>query len=240
MARLVLLLALAGCGGEPLLHGLDERQANQVLAALDESGLCGAKRRDPGAEGSWVVEVPAAEAARARRTLAERGLPRPESAGLAALVAGGGLVPTPAEERARLLGALAGELSRSLEAVPGVVEARVHLGLPPDDPLRAAPPPRAAVLVKVRPGGRPLVEPLAPGIQSLVAGAVAGLEPGQVAVVLAESAPPPPPAAPALPRAPLLLLAAAGAALALAALAAGLRRTAVGIPWPRLGRLLRP
>ena len=49
--------------------------------------------------------------------------------------------------------------------------------------------PRAAVLVKVRPAARARLEPLAPGIQSLVAGAVAGLEPAAVAVVVAETAP---------------------------------------------------
>jgi type III secretion protein J len=232
-ARLALLLALAGCSREPILHALDERQANQVLTALDESGLAGWKRRDEGTESGWLVEVPAPEAVRARRILSERELPRPESGGFASVFARGSMVPTPAEERARLLQALAGELSRSVEAVDGVVEARVHLALPPDDPLRAgpSPPPRAAVLVKVRPGARPRVEPLSPGIRSLVAGAVAGLDPAQVAVVLAEAAPAPPAAPPPPPRRGLLALAGAAGAIGLALLAASAR--GVRIPWPR-------
>jgi type III secretion protein J len=239
MARDLLPLAvllLAGCGPEPILHGLDERQANRVLGALDEAGLPASKRRDEGSEGAWLVEVPPSEAVRARRILSERELPRPEAAGFASVLARGSLVPTPAEERARLLHAIAGELSRSVEAVDGVVEARVHIALPPDDPLRPAAPPRGAVLVKVRPGARPRVEPLAPGIQSLVAGAVAGLEPAQVAVVLAESSPPSVPAPEVAPRRPALALAGSAAALALALTAAGLRRTRVPWRWPRRAR----
>lgn len=138
------------------------------------------------------------------------------------------MVPTPTEERALYLHAVAGELARSVEAVDGVVTARVHLALPPVDPLRTgpAPAPRAAVLVKARPGARPRVEPLAPGIQALVAGAVAGLDPGSVSVVVTEGA-----AVVGPPRArpwrPLLLAAAGAAALGAAALLA----------WPCRGRI---
>jgi type III secretion protein J len=229
-----LLVAVAGCGREPILHGLDERQANQVLTALDESGLSAAKQRDEGTEAAWRVEVPGSEAARARRILSERELPRPESGGFAQAFARQSLVPTPAEERARLLQALAGELSRTVEAVDGVVEARVHLALAPDDPLRAglAPRPRGAVLVKVRPGARPRVEPLAPGIRSLVAGAVAGLDPADVAVVLAEASPAPVATPPSPPNRGLVALGAVAGALGLGLLAASAR--SARIPWPRL------
>lgn len=230
----LLLAVLGGCSREPILHSLDERQANQVLTALDESGLSGSKRRDEATESSWMVEVPASEAVRARRILSERELPRPEMGGFASVFSRGSIVPTPAEERARLLQALAGELSRSVESVDGVVEARVHLALPPEDPLRPAAPPRGAVLVKVRPGARPRVEPLAPGIRSLVAGAVAGLDPDQVAVVLAEASPAPPAPPPPAPRRGLLALAAATGALGLALLAASTR--GARLRWPRLRR----
>jgi type III secretion protein J len=232
----LLLVILGGCSREPILHALDERQANQVLTALDESGLAGSKRRDEATESGWMVEVPASEAVRARRILSERELPRPEMGGFASVFSRGSIVPTPGEERARLLQALAGELSRSVEAVDGVVEARVHLALPPEDPLRAGPvpPPRGAVLVKVRPGARPRVEPLSPGIRSLVAGAVAGLDPAQVAVVLAEASPAPPAVPPPPPRRGLLALAAATGALGLALLAASAR--GVRVPWPRVRR----
>ena len=40
------------------------------------------------------------------------------------------LVPTATEERVRAAQALSGELSRSLERLEGVLDARVHLSLP--------------------------------------------------------------------------------------------------------------
>ena len=240
--RALALLAVAGavgCAREEILHGLEERQANQVLVALDDGGLAGEKRRDEGSEGRWLVEVARGDAARAQRLLAERELPRPEAPGFAAVFAKGSVVPTPAEDRARLLQALSGELSRSVEALDGVIEARVHVALPPEDPLRGAPPPvRGSVLVKVRAGERARVESQAGGIRALVAGAVPGLEAAQVAVVVSEST--------AVSRVephrrglrPLFLgVAAAAASAALLLLLPGLRALARRIPWARLRRL---
>jgi type III secretory pathway lipoprotein EscJ len=83
------------------------------------------------------------------------------------------------------------------------------------------------VLVKTRPGARPRVEPLAPGIQALVAGAVPGLEPSSVSVVVAEGA-----AVVGPPRTrpwrPLLLAAAGATALCAAALFAWSCRERIG------------
>jgi type III secretion protein J len=202
-ALLVLLAGgLAGCGRDPIVHAVDEAQANVMLVALEERGLAPAKEPDDDREGGWIVSVPSRDAAAARRVLSERDLPRTPAPGLAEVFGKPGMVPTPLEERARYLHALSGELARSVEAIDGVAEARVHLALAPDDPLRAeaAPPPRAAVLVKVRAGQRPRVEPMVDGMRSLVAGAVAGLDAATVSVVLSEAAAPPP--APARPASP--------------------------------------
>jgi type III secretion protein J len=215
-----------GCGTEEVVHGLDERQANEVVVALDEAGLRAGKRREDG-DGGWAVAVPAGAAGQAQRVLSERELPRQRPPGFGEVFGKGSMVPTAVEERALYLHALAGELARSVEAIDGVVEARVHLALPPADPLRAAPapPPRAAVLVKCRRAGRAALDPLAPGIQALVAGAVEGLDPAAVSVVMAEAQPstPPPPRAPGVPLRTVVLgsLAAAAAALALVLALAG-------------------
>ncbi len=184
-------LALVACGREEVLHGLEESQANQVLVALDEGGVRASKQREEGSEGAWRIEVGRSESARAQQILAERELPRQRPPGFGEVFGKGSVVPTPVEERALYLHALSGELARSLEAIDGVLAARVHLALPPADSLRLepGPPPRAAVLVKARPGARARLDPLTGGIQSLVAGAVAGLDPGAVSVVVAEAAP---------------------------------------------------
>lgn len=212
---LVLAAALSGCGGEELLHGLDEAQANELLVALDEAGIPASKRREDGADAQWTVSVAGRESARAHRVLAERELPRPRPPGFGEVFGKGSMVPTPTEEHALYLHALAGELSRSVESIDGVVEARVHLGLPQPDPLRPGerPPPRGAVLVKCRPASCEAVRALEPGIRALVAGAADGLEPGAVSVVIAPGAAARA-AAPALARrSPLLLALAAVAGL---------------------------
>jgi type III secretion protein J len=185
---LLALALLAGCGPEPLLHDLGERQASEVLVALDEAGLSASKVRQEGTEPAWTITVARGEVGAAHRVLAARQLPRARPQGLGEVFGGGGLVPTPVEERARWLHALSGELARSV-----VVEARVHLGLPSDDPLRpglrAAP--RAAILVKCRPASCAALRELEPGLRQLAAGAAEGLSPEAVAVVIAEAAAPP-------------------------------------------------
>src|SRR5512144_736127 len=223
------ILLLAACAGEEILHGLDEAQANRVVVALAEAGVQGRAERGDRDEAGFTVAVDSADAGRARRVLAERELPRQRPPGFAEVFSKGSLVPTPVEERALYHHALAGELSRSLETLDGVVEARVHLALPAPDPLRpeAGRPPRAGVLVKVRPEARPRLEALEAGIRSLVAGAAEGLDPASVSVVLADAAARPP-APPPGRRSPLLLglaggVAAAGLALAAAALWGRLR-----------------
>jgi type III secretion protein J len=99
------------------------------------------------------------------------------------------VLPTAAEEHALYLHALAGELSRSVEAIEGVVEARVHVGLRQPDPLRPGErsAPRGAVLVKCQAAACAAVRALEPGIRALVAGAVEGLDAGAVSVVFAEA-----------------------------------------------------
>jgi type III secretion protein J len=216
------LLALAGCGGEAVVHNLDEGQANAVVVALDEGGIPAEKRRDDAAEDRWAVAVPSGVAAQARRVLSDRGLPRSRAPGFAEVFGEGSMVPTPTEERALYLHALAGELSRTVEAIDGVVTARVHLALPPNDPLRpgATTPPRAAVLVKASPGARGRVEPLAQGVRALVAGAVEGLDAATVSVVVTEAAPVAVARPPAPSRRRALLAGLAGVALVGAGVAA--------------------
>jgi type III secretion protein J len=213
--------SLAACSSEPLLHELSEREANQAMVALEEGGIPASAGRADGRDGSWSIAVERGDEARARRLLAARQLPRPRAPGLGEVFGQVGPVPTPVEEHARWLHALAGELARSLEAIDGVLEARVHLGLPASDPLhpggRAAP--RAAVLLKCRPMACPAVRAMEGGVRSLVAGAADGLSAEAVAVVIAEGVEPaPPPSTPARRRP---LLGVAGAA-GLAALALGL------------------
>jgi type III secretion protein J len=180
--------ACAGCGEAALVHDLPEREANEVLVALDEGGLAAGKVRGEGTEAGWTVTVARGDEAHAQRLLAARELPRARPQGLGEVFAQGGMVPTPVEEHARWLHALSGELARSVEALDGVIEARVHLGLPLDDALRPGvrQAPRASVLVKCRPAACAALRGQEAGLRALVAGAADGLSPEAVAVVIAE------------------------------------------------------
>ncbi len=186
-----LLAGLAlGCEAE-LARDLSATQADEIVLALDEASIL-ATREPARPPGSFRVTVARGEVVGALRVLRERGLPREPVAGLEELRAGGGLIERPEAERARYAAALAGELTRSLEAIDGVERARVHLALAPPSgaPLDApVPPSRASVLLQER--GRAAIDDDA--IRALVAGAVPDLPAGAVSVVrspLADAAPP--------------------------------------------------
>ena len=183
---LPLALAVAGCGVE-LEHGLDEHQANEVAAVLESAGIAADKVADDNNAAAYKIVVARAEAGRAFSLLESRDLPRRTMRGLSDTFAGGTLLPSPVEDRARYGAALAVELERSLEEIPGVVSARVHLALPAEEPLvgdAAHARPTASVLLKT---ARALG--LSDGdVKRLVAGAVHGLQPADVGVVIATAA----------------------------------------------------
>ena len=214
------LAALAACSAR-VQHGLDERQANELQTVLMERGFRATKVVEDGRPPTWAVEVAPADAADAVRVLAELGLPRARPAGVRELLKPG-LVPDPLEQHVLLLEAQSGELARTLEAVDGVVSARVHLVRP--QPTRAGVPPgptKAAVYLRVRPAAAPHLEAMRDELRARVGGSVEGLEPSAVTLVLSEvvsTVPPRAPApdrsgwAPALVGAAVLVLGGGGAA----------------------------
>lgn len=181
--------ALAACEAT-VATGLPESEANDVVVALHAQGIGAAKEAVEGGDGFRVVVSPD-EVAPALEILRAEALPRENAPGLGEVFGEGGLVPTATEERARYVAALGGELSRSIESMEGVLEARVHVALP--DQRRVAldeqqPTPRASVLIRHR-GARPAYDEDA--VRALVSGAVQQLEPQQVAVVGVPAGPAP-------------------------------------------------
>jgi type III secretion protein J len=190
MRRAIALAAVVGCLGlgcrAVVLTGLDDAQAGEAVAALDAARIAARAEREPGADrDAFRLEVPQAEVARALAALHAARLPQRPAAGLDALERGAGLVPTPEQERGRLALALAGELSRSLSRLPGVVEARVHVSPPAARTAldRAPGEPTAGVLLLRAHGAAPVPEP---AVRELVAAAIAGLRPEAVAIVQSE------------------------------------------------------
>lgn len=188
MVRLLSSSAVAalvlGCS-VPIAAGLEEGDASEAVVALERGGVAADKERDPEREGTFRVLVSRDDSATALRVLAEEGLPPPTTPGVLDALGKGSLVPSRLSEHAKLVTGTGGDLERSLRALDGVVSARVHLAVPPRDPLslgEVAAPTTASVLIRHQ-GPRP---PLgAAEIQRLVAGAVPGLAPDGVSVVMA-------------------------------------------------------
>jgi len=176
------VLLVAGCA-VPVAGALDDAEANRVVVALDHASVDATKEADPTAEGKWRVSVPRDDAARALSVLRDEELPRSAPVGVLDAMGKGSLVPSEAAEHAQLVAGIAGDLERSLEGVEGVLSARVHLSVPPPNPLRDIPPPRgtASVLLEHR-GSTPPIS--ADSVQRLVAGGVAGMVATDVTVVM--------------------------------------------------------
>lgn len=190
-------LLLAGCSAR-IQHGLDERQANEIETVLVERGLAAQKVIEPGKKPTWAIEVEDDQASDAVRILAELGLPKQKTEGFGDVFGKGSLVPSVTEERAMYLQALTGELARTLEAVDGVISARVHLVLPSaarttGEPLGLS---KAAAFLRVRPGQAEKVNGARDELKALIAGSVEGLAPELVTLMVNEiSSNVPPPAA---------------------------------------------
>lgn len=183
-----LAFLISGCVTHNLQTDLNEQDAQEIVVLLNENGIEASAVKTPGAkkgEDTWSVVIHGGDQnlARAWRVLEENGLPRQKDHGLEDVFANSGMIPTATEEKARLLVGISGEISRTLKSVAGVVDAHVLVVLPDSSPLldkSERTPPTASVLIKYRGNEVPLGED---DVKKLVARAVEGLQPENVAVV---------------------------------------------------------
>jgi type III secretion protein J len=168
---LVLVLGITACS-QPLYTQLTEQEANEVVAVLNRAGLSATKAAK--GDKAWGVDINPTDMAQAMEALTVAGLPRQRYATLGELFKREGLVATPTEERVRFIHGVSQELSNTLSAIDGVVEARVHLVIPQNDPLADKPrASSASVFVKHRSDVD--LHPTLPAIKSLVLRSVEGL-----------------------------------------------------------------
>jgi type III secretion protein J len=119
-----------------------------------------------------------------------RGLPRAPTETLGELFRKDGLVSTPAEERVRYIYGVSQELEKTLQQIDGVVQGRVHIVIPANDPLTDMKrPSSASVLVKYRPPADPAT--LGPLVRSLVVRGIEGLDAEHVSVAFVAGEPSP-------------------------------------------------
>jgi flagellar M-ring protein FliF len=172
-------LYVAGVISEPpmtiLYSGLDPRNAAQVTAKLDAMNV----KYDAKGDGSTIL-VPADQVTKLRMELASEDLPaagvgyeifdKSDSFGTTAFV-----------QNINKLRALEGELARSIDTIDGIDSARVHLVIPERQIFsREDQTPSASVVLRTQ---STLDRGQVSAIQHLVAAAVAGLQPGHVAIV---------------------------------------------------------
>ena len=178
----------AGCDKETRLNtNLEETQANLIVAALLDAGI--SAHKSPGDEGAWNVEVAQSRFAEAANLLEKKGLPRRAYNGVGEVFKKSGMVSSPSEERIRFMDALAQDLARTISGIDGVLDARVHIVLPENDPFaRNALPSSAAVALRAR-WDADLTE-YVPSIKNLVKNAIEGLSFEKISVTIFQDPPP--------------------------------------------------
>ena len=179
------LLLLTGCSEVRLYSNLPEQEVNEMVSILRTSGIQCSKLE--GDEGKWHITVAEEPYADAVAILSEAGRPKKQRPTMEELFPKTGFTSSPAEQRIRLTYGLEQSLEATIAALPGgVLDARVHLVLPDNQPLRdSAKPSRANVVVIHRKGSN--IENSVATIPQIIMGGVDGLEADAVSVELVEA-----------------------------------------------------
>lgn len=178
LAMFVAILAMSRMAAAPsmslLYAGLDSRAAGEVVAALEQQGVAYEIRGN-------AIHVAEGQRDSLRMTLAAEGLPANSGAGYELLDKLSGFGTTSQMFDAAYWRAKEGELARTILANPQIRAARVHIAQAPSQPFQRAVQPSASVTVTTAAGGLTGVQ--AKALRHLVAAAVTGMKPGDVAVI---------------------------------------------------------
>lgn len=169
------LSRFAGAPSMSLLYaGLDSSAAGEVVAALEKQQVAFEVRGES-------IYVDGARRDELRMILAGEGLPAAGSAGYELLDGLSGFGTTSQMFDAAYLRAKEGELARTILASPQVHAARVHIAQGTSQPFRRDARPTASVTVTTASGR--VTEGQARAFKHLVASAVSGMTPADVAVI---------------------------------------------------------
>lgn len=176
---IVAVLSLAQVATRPsmalLYSGLDPAAAGEVVGMLEQMNVPSEVRGD-------AIYVAEAERDRVRLSLAREGLPRQGQSGYELLDGMSGFSATSDMFNAAFWRAKEGELARTILSAPGVRAARVHIAVPSRRPFSRDGAPASASVTVTMSGGA-LTQPQAKAFRYLVALAVPGLDPEQVAII---------------------------------------------------------
>ena len=178
VAMFLAVLGVARVAGTPnlalLYSGLDAATAGEVVAVLEQRNVGYEIRGD-------AIYVDAAQRDSLRMTLASEGLPKTTGTGYELLDSLSGFGTTSQMFDAAYWRAKEGELARTILASPQIRAARVHIAQAPSQPFKLTETPTASVTVTTNSGS--LSARQAAAIRHLVAAAVSGLLPENVAVI---------------------------------------------------------
>src|SRR5271167_4232586 len=161
---------------ETLYSGLDRDDVVGIGSALREAGIA----FDVTADGASVT-VPVGQAALARMTLAEKGLPHSGSVGNELYDKLGSLGLTSFMQEVTRVRAIEGELARTIQMMRGVKAARVHIVLSDEGSFRRErQPPSASVILRTDGGDD---RQLGQSIRHLVAAAIPNMKTDEVTVL---------------------------------------------------------
>jgi type III secretion protein J len=119
------VMLLAGCQKASLLEGLNEQQANEVVAVMLHNNITAHKRN--AGKAAYAVEVADADLAQAIDLVREHELPSQVRTQIAQAFPADAMISSPLGERARLYSAIEQRLEESLAAMTGVRKAHVDV-----------------------------------------------------------------------------------------------------------------
>jgi flagellar M-ring protein FliF len=181
LALLAIALAFFFMGRQPewrvLYTNLGDKDGGAIVAQLSQMNV-----PYKHAEGGQAIMVPADKVHDTRLRLASQGLPKGSVSGFEIMEANR-FGMTQFQERLTFQRGLEGELTRSIESLSSVQNARVHLALPNQNGFfREQQKPSASVLLSLH-AGRTLDRAQVAGIVHLVASSVPEMNPKAVSIV---------------------------------------------------------
>lgn len=125
-----------------IVHGLNEKEANEIVVFLSTKGIEATKIQSAEGRGAgaqkqvlWDISVPTNVAPEAMSILNQSGLPRRRGTSLLGIFSDVGLVPSEMQERIRYQAGLGEQIAGVIRKIDGVLDAEVQISFPEDDPL---------------------------------------------------------------------------------------------------------
>ena len=161
-----------------LYADLDLREAGQVVDSLDRAHI----PHQLDASGNRIL-VPGDQVARSRMLLAKEGLPSGGSIGYEIFDRSDSLTASTFQQGISQTRAMEGELARTIRTLQGVRAARVHLVLPRREPFQRDRQEAQASVVITMAGAARLDQDGVQAVLNLIAAAVPGLKPQNIAII---------------------------------------------------------